>query len=55
MYRVINAASHEVLSLDEIETLDEAVAIADEIEQHDTRPEVAIQVLVDREWVQVRA
>lgn len=55
MYRVINAASNEVLSLDMIATLDEAIAIADEIEQHDTQPEVAIQVLVDREWVQVRS
>jgi hypothetical protein len=53
MYRVININSREVLSLDTIETLEEAKAVANEIESHESEPEVVIQEQIDGEWVKV--
>lgn len=53
MYRVINSNSREVLSLDTIETLAQAIEVANEIESHETEPEVTIQELIDGEWVKV--
>lgn len=53
MYRVINVNSREILSDETIETIQEARKIADEIEQHESQPEVEIQETVDGEWVKV--
>lgn len=53
MYRVINVNSQEVLSLDEIDTLADAVRIADEIAADESQPEVEIQGWFDGEWVKV--
>lgn len=52
-YRVFNINSREVLSLDDIGTLEEAQRIADECEQHESQPEVEIQQLIDGEWIKV--
>ena len=54
MYRVINVASNEVLSLDEITTLAEAKTVAAEIESHESEPEVTIQESINGEWVTVK-
>lgn len=54
MYRVINANSNEVLSLDEITKISEARSLASEIESHESQPEVTIQQLVDGEWVEAK-
>ena len=54
MFRAINAVSREVLSLDAIETIEEARSVAAEIESHESQPEVSIQSDESGEWVAVR-
>ena len=53
MFRIINTASREVLSLDAISTIEEAREIAAEIETHESQPEVSIQSDESGEWVSV--
>ena len=50
-YRVIDINTREVLSADTISTIKEAREVADEIEQHKSKPEVEIQQLIDGAWV----
>ena len=53
LYRVIEINNREVLSLDILTSISEARAAADEIEQHESQPEVGIEKLSDGEWVAV--
>lgn len=53
MYRVINENSREVLSLNPIDTIDEARVVSGEAESDESQPEVEIQENVNGEWVKV--
>ena len=53
MYRIIDTNSREVLSLDPIATIEAARDAANEIEAHESQPDVAIQSNASGEWVTV--